>query len=397
MKKIDSNNIITPLAKTPSAFPVPDVALFLPTACDDGGTERAMICLANGFSLQGLTVDLLVVSTEGPFLKDVSETVRIVNLRPVRGWVHYQKPYCFYYFQLISQLATYLRRIRPRCLLSALNLYNFIAIFAHIFALSSTRLYVSERTSVSKVAWPGKAFFQRILPLMLNCLYRRADRVLAVSEGVANDLVQFAKLKRDSICIIYNPVPVDFIAAEAKRPLTHPWFAPGQPPVLLGVGHLCVAKDFSNLLHAFALVRNKRPVRLVILGEGELRAELEALARELKVADDVTFPGFVVNPYAWMHRAAVFILSSRYEGLSNALLEAMASGTSVVSTDCPSGSAEILEDGKWGCLVSIECPTALAQAIMETLDTPKTVDVTERARDFNVEKSVLGYMAVMEL
>ena len=397
MKKTDSNNTITPLARIPSAFPVPDVALFLPTACDDGGTQRVMFCLANGFSRQGLAVDLLVVNTEGAFLKDVSEAVRIVDLRPIQGWFHYKKPYYLYYFQLVLQLATYLRRIRPRSLLSALNIYNFIAIVAHIFVLSSTRLYVSERTTISKVAWPGKAIFQRLLPLTMHCFYRRADKILAVSEGVADDLARFARLRRDSICTIYNPVPVEYIAAKAKQPLAHPWFAPGQPPVLLGVGRLCVAKDFPNLLHAFALIRNKRPVRLVILGEGGLRTELEALAKKLNVADDVIFPGFVANPYAWMHRATVFVLSSAYEGLSNALLEAMASGTSVVSTDCPSGSAEILEDGKWGHLVSIGDPAALAHAIIETLDTPKAVDVTERARDFNVENSVQGYMAAMEL
>jgi len=191
-------------------------------------------------------------------------------------------------------------------------------------------------------------------------------------------------------------VPAAHIAAEAGQPLAHPWFAPGQPPVLLGVGRLHVQKDFPNLLRAFAIIRTQRPIRLVILGEGELRSELETLAKKLDVSEDVAFPGFVDNPYTWMLRSAVFVLSSTYEGLANVLIEAMATGTSVVSTDCPSGPAEILEGGKWGRLVLVEDPGALAQAIIKTLDTPETIDVTKRAQDFSVEKSVKGYMAAMK-
>jgi len=386
MEKTVSDNMVTPLEKIPSGSSVPDVALFIPTACGGGGAERVMIFLANGFSQQGLAVDLLVVSAEGPFLKEVSETVRIVDLSPAQGR---------YYLRLILRLVLYLRQVRPRHLLSAMNIYNFVAIFARALAFSSTRLCISEHVSISDIMRIDRPFLQHLMPFAIHHLYPRADRIVAVSAGVADNLARFARLNRSSISVVYNPVPAAHIAAEAGQPLAHPWFAPGQPPVLLGVGRLNVQKDFPNLLRAFALIRAQRPVRLVILGEGELRNELEALTRKLNVTDDVTFPGFVANPYTWMHRAAVFVLSSAYEGLANVLIEAMAAGTSVVSTDCPSGPAEVLEGGKWGRLVLVEDPKALAQAIIETLDTPKTVDVTERAQDFSVEKSVQGYMAAM--
>ena len=386
MEKTASNSTITPLEKIPTGSSIPDVALFIPTACGGGGAERVMIYLANGFSQQGLAVDLLVVSAEGPFLKEVSETVRIVDLSPAQGR---------YYFRLILRLILYLRRVRPRHMLSAMNIYNFVAIFARALAFSSTRICISEHASISDMMRIDRPFLQHLMPFVIHHLYPRADRIVTVSAGVADNLAQFARLNRSNISVVYNPVPAAHIVAEAGQPLEHPWFAPGQPPVLLGVGRLNVQKDFPNLLRAFALIRAQRPVRLVILGEGELRTELEALARELKVADDVALPGFVSNPYAWMHRVAVFILSSAYEGLGNVLIEAMATGTPVVSTDCPSGPTEVLEGGKWGRLVSVGDPTALAQAIMETLDTPKTVDVTERAQDFSTEKSVQGYMAAM--
>ena len=381
------DNMVTPLEKIPTGSSVPDIALFIPTACGGGGAERVMIYLANGFSQLGLAVDLLVVSTEGPFLKEVCKTVRIIDLSPTQGR---------YYLRLILRLILYLRQVRPRHMLSAMNIYNFVAIFARALAFSSTRLCISEHVSISDIMRIDRPFLQHIMPFAIRHLYPRADGIVTVSAGVADNLAQFAKLDRNRISVVYNPVPATRIAAEAEQPLEHPWFAPDQPPVLLGVGRLHVQKDFPNLLRAFAIIRTQRPIRLVILGEGELRSELETLAKKLDVSEDVAFPGFVDNPYTWMLRAAVFVLSSTYEGLANVLIEAMATGTSVVSTDCPSGPAEVLEGGKWGRLVLVEDPGALAQAIIKTLDTPETIDVTKRAQDFSVEKSVRGYMAAMK-
>jgi glycosyltransferase involved in cell wall biosynthesis len=202
-------------------------------------------------------------------------------------------------------------------------------------------------------------------------LYRRADALVAVSTGVADDLVATLRLPRDMITVIYNPIPVTDIRRLAESPTAHPWLARGEPPVILGVGRLTKQKDFSSLIRAFARVRQQRPVRLIILGDGELRGELEALARSLGVAADVTLPGFVDNPFPWMKGAAVFALSSAWEGFGNALIEAMACGTPVIATDCTTGPAELLDDGRYGPLVPVGNDQALADAVCEMLDRPK--------------------------
>ncbi|NLO89188.1 MAG: glycosyltransferase, partial [Clostridia bacterium] len=187
--------------------------------------------------------------------------------------------------------------------------------------------------------------------------------VVAVSQGVADDLVKTTGLMRELIKVIYNPIVTPELLEKAKESIGHPWFKPGQPPVILSAGRLTAAKDFPTLIHAFARVRAERLARLMILGEGEERPNLESLVRELGLESDVSMPEFVENPYAYMARAAVFVLSSAWEGFGNVLVEAMAVGTPVVSTDCPSGPAEILEGGKWGKLVPVGDVEKLAKAL----------------------------------
>ena len=182
------------------------------------------------------------------------------------------------------------------------------------------------------------------------------------------------------------------------EPFDHPWFAPGAPPVILGAGRLTEQKDFPTLIRAFALVRKKHPARLMILGEGEERSKLETLVQELGLEKEVSLPGFVDNPYKYMKRAAVFVLSSRWEGFPNVLVEAMALGTPVVSTDCPNGPAEILENGKWGELVPVGETQSLASAVLRTLDRVDVVRVkgaAERADQFRVESIIREYFCAL--
>jgi glycosyltransferase involved in cell wall biosynthesis len=182
----------------------------------------------------------------------------------------------------------------------------------------------------------------------------------------------------------------------AEAPMKDPWLAGGEPPVILGVGRLATQKDFSTLLHAFARVRSQRPARLLILGEGDKRFELEALAQNLGLARDVRLPGYADNPFAYMRRCSVFVLSSAYEGLPTVLIEAMACGAPVVSTDCPSGPAEILEGGRYGCLVPIGDPDAMASAILTILqDAPDTTRTRQRAEMFSIEASVDQYLNLL--
>ncbi|MGB9554008.1 MAG: glycosyltransferase, partial [bacterium] len=305
------------------------LALFLPSL-HGGGAERVKVNLAQGFAERGLKVDLVLAKAEGPYLSRVSSKVRVVDLRAKR--VLYSLP----------ALVQYLRRERPAALLSALNHANVVAIWAKKLACVKTRLVATEHTVLSQSTENTSSLRGRLMPLLIRLFYPWADAVVAVSRGVAEDLSSMTGLPLNKIKVIYNPVITPELFAKAEEPVDHPWFRPGEPPVILGVGRLTAAKDFPTLIRAFALVHKERPARLMILGEGEDRPELEALVRELGLEQDVALPGFVENSYKYMKRAAVFVLSSRWEGLPTVLIEALALGTPVVSTDCPSGPKEIL-------------------------------------------------------
>ncbi|WP_119154010.1 glycosyltransferase [Caldimonas tepidiphila] len=358
------------------------IGIFLPSLFA-GGAERVTLTLANGMAEQGHKVDLLLAQAEGAFLKDVSPAVNLVDLRAPR------------LIRSTPRLASYLRSVRPAALLSVMNDANLVAIAARRLAGVPTRLVVAEHTTPSVMK--PKNFRSRFIPALMRLCYGQADKVVAVSEGVARDLMASTGLPADKLEVVYNPVVSPALIERSHEPVEHPWFAPGQPPVLMAAGRLHETKDFPNLLRAFARLRSGRPARLMILGEGELRPELEALVRQLRLEQDVSLPGFVSNPCAWIRRAAVFVLSSRQEGLPTAMIEAMACGTPVVSTDCPSGPAEILEKGRWGRLAPVGEPRALADAIAATLDSPSHPNVAARAADFTVDKAIAGYLRVLQI
>jgi glycosyltransferase involved in cell wall biosynthesis len=241
------------------------------------------------------------------------------------------------------------------------------------------------------------------LPAVLRRAYDQADAVVAVSDGVADDLAAWSGLARGRITTIYNPVATPDLAALQRAPVDHPWFQPGAPPVVMSAGRLSRAKDFPTLIRAFARVRRALPARLVIFGQGKSEwkttksiAALRQLAAGLGIAADVALPGFVANPFAYMARAATFALSSINEGLPGVLIQAMACGCPVVSTDCPSGPAEILAAGRYGRLVPPGDDRALAEAIIATLEAPPPADVLrERAGFFSVERAVAQYERLM--
>lgn len=358
------------------------VALFLPSL-RGGGAERVMVNLARGFSEKGLEVDLVLAKAEGPYLSEVPAGVRVIDLHSSRVLAS------------LPGLVRYLRRERPQAILSTLDHANIVALWARKLARVPNRLVVRVATNLSQSASNTSSARGRLMPRLIHKFYPWADAVVAISQGVADDLVKTARLSRERIQVIYNPVVTPEILEKAEEPLNHPWFAPGEPPVILSAGRLTKQKDYPTLIRAFALVRRERPARLMILGEGEERPKLEALVRELDLDEDVSLPGFVDNPYAYMARSAVFVLSSAWEGFGNVLVEAMAVGTPVVSTDCPSGPAEILEGGKWGKLVPVGDVEKIAKAIIDTLEDLYRPDVAKRAQDFGIEKPVQNYLKVL--
>jgi glycosyltransferase involved in cell wall biosynthesis len=232
--------------------------------------------------------------------------------------------------------------------------------------------------------------------MAMRVLYPSADAVVAVSAGVADGLASRAGLRRDRITVIHNPIVTPEIAEKAAAGLDHPWFAPGQSPVFLAAGRLTVQKDYPTLLRAFAQLRQRRAARLVILGVGELRDELAAQVSSLGLAADVEFAGFQENPFAFMRRAAAFVLSSAWEGFGNVLVEALACGTQVVSTDCPSGPAEILDGGRFGHLVQVGDASALAAAMEAALVHPLPAELLrERAQIFSIDAALDRYLPLL--
>ena len=301
----------------------------------------------------------------------------------------------------LPKLIDYLQSARPDALFSALPTPNLLAVWARRVAGVPTRIVISERDTLSTAIGGARKWRRRYLPPLLKRTYLMADGIVAVSNGVADDLAARTGIPRARITTIYNPVVDSELIARARQPLDHPWFAPGEPPVVLGVGRLHPQKDFATLIRAFARLRAERPARLVILGAGSSGdaayvAGLKALPARLGVAKDVDLPGFAPNPLAYMSRAAAFALSSVHEGLGIVLIEALACGTPVVSTDCPSGPREILGDGRFGGLVPVGDEAAMAAALRAALDDPPPAELLRsRAGMFTVERAVDRYLELM--
>ncbi len=358
------------------------VALFIPSL-HGGGAERVMVSLANGLAAKGLDVDLVLARKAGVYLNDVSPEVSIVDLRVRRT------------LQTLFPLALYLRRERPATLVSAMNYVNVIASWALRISRVPTRLVMTEHANLSQLLSDANSGLAWCLPRLMRAAYIRADAIIAVSDGVAQDLAKTLGFAAKRIHTRHNPIDVDALAAKSTETLDHPWFAPNAPPVVLAAGRLSPEKDFPILIRAFALLRAQRPARLVILGEGGQRKALEGLIDDLDCKNDILLPGFQANPYTWMRRAGVFVLSSRWEGFGNVLVEAMACGVPVVSTACPSGPEEILENGRWGRLTPVGDAAALANAIGQTLADPHPPNVRVRAEDFSVDCTVQAYLPLL--
>jgi glycosyltransferase involved in cell wall biosynthesis len=391
----------------------PHLAIFLRSLVGGGGAERMMVALAGGLARRGHRVDLVLGRAAGNFFDEVDPGVRVVDLgvrtilpavpallrlprEGVRLLPAFLPPVPQRVLGCIPALERYLRQERPDAMLSALNYSNLAAIWARRLAGVPTRLVVSERNTLSVRAQRSSERSLRALPAMIRRFYPWADAVIAVSEGVADDLARISGIPRSAIATTGNPVVSPAIAEAAAAALDHPWFLPGEPPVVLGAGKLRPQKDFATLIDAFARVRAARPLRLVILGEGPEEGALRVRARRLGVSADVSLEGFVANPFAYMARAALFALSSAWEGLPAVLIQAMACGCPVVSTDCPSGPAEILEGGRHGPLVPVGDPAALAEAIERTLSAPVDRErLRRRAEDFSVERAVDRYLAAL--
>ena len=332
------------------------VLLFRPTM-GEGGADRVTVTLLRHLDRETFQPSLVLVKLDGVLLDQVPGDVPVIDLGASRlrfSWL---------------RLASILRSERPDILLSTSSGGNLVAALAHAMVPDPNRsLVLSERNTFSAVRRERRS---RWLPVVAvtRRLYRRADRIIAVSEGVAKDLVESLDLPEGLVTAIHNPVVDEDLYELAEEPIDHPWLE-GEQPVLLSVGRLVPQKDYAVLLRAFSRIRKKRPIRLIVLGEGTERRRLERDAQRLGIRADVDFPGFVKNPFPFMRKCTVYVMSSRFEGLPGALIQAMACGAPVISTDCPSGPSEIVDSGSNGFLVPVGDDQKMAATIESLLDNP---------------------------
>jgi glycosyltransferase involved in cell wall biosynthesis len=358
------------------------IAFFLPSV-RGGGAQRVIVNLVQGITERGIPVDVVLATAQGVFLGQLPAAARLVDLgagRLVRS---------------LLPLARYLRRERPRYLVSSMSHANLIALWAARLAGQATPVMVTVHNTMSQSTPERGGLGGALSSRLLRMFYPWASSVVAVSRGAADDLARTSGLPREQVEVVYNPVITPEVLAQARQEPGHPWLSAGELPVILGVGRLTRQKDFPTLIRAFAEVRRQRPARLIILGEGEERAELEALIGQLGVAADVALPGFRDNALAYMAKSAVFVLSSAWEGLPTVLIEALAAGTRVVSTDCPSGPREILQGGRLGAMVPVGDAPALTLAIAAALDRSVDSVPSEALKPFTLDAAVDHYLQLI--
>ncbi len=280
-----------------------------------------------------------------------------------------------YTLKRIIKIKRIIKKEEPDIVFSFLHKVNLLTIFTMLLAYilknkGKTKLFISERTTISVHLKKCKRGYREITKFLIKHFYPMADKVIANSLGIKEDLIMNFNFSEGKIDVIYNPVDIAEIDKLSQEEVVeHPWFQE-DIPVIINVGSLNIPKAQSYLLKAFKLVRDKVRSRLVILGEGEKEYELKQLAEDLRITDDVAFLGFQGNPFKFVRKSSVFVLSSIYEGFPNVLIEAMACGVPVVSTRCPSGPAEIITDSVNGFLVPVKDEVKLAEAILQIITNP---------------------------
>ena len=369
--------------KGPEIDPLP-IAIFSPTI-SAGGSEKVLAMLASGFVGKGHPVERLVAhQRERQVCNDSTGNVlaRGLGARRVLG--------------TIGPLAKLLKNERPRCLLSSLTYANIVAIVAVLLSRSSVPVIVREAINVSAYAKLSSSRRNRILPWLVRLFYRHADVVIAPSEGVRDDLVRNLGVRSDKVKVIYNPVDTDAVKKASSLPLDHPWFRNKTVPIVVSVARLDESKDFETLVEAASIVNARQVVHFVVVGDGPERNRIESLIVEHGVNEVMHLVGHQNNPYRFIKQADLFVHASRAEGLPNVVIEALVLGQRIVSTDCPSGPREILEDGKHGRLVPMRDPSSMAIAILDALGSRDNVDYVLAVRRFSLERVIESYINVVK-
>lgn len=352
----------------------------------DGGMEVLISNLFGELQRQRFDARLLLIKARGGHIKRLPQSEHIHKLGPDSTWL------------TIPALIHFLRQHQPEVLFAAKHRAVIVAVIARALSGQNTRVVALLGSNKSEYLRHKGGLRRWLWYSTMRFFYPRADLIITMSQGLADDIHLSSGTPRARIKVIPTPVIPPNLGELIAQPVNHPWLQPGQPPVIMGAGRFSPEKGFETLIRAFAQVRKQRECRLIILGKGELQEAYEALARELGVTADIAFPGFTSNYYAYLNKATLFVLSSSHEGAPNVIIDALACGTPVVATDCPSGPRELLQQGKYGPLVPVGNVDALARAMAATLDDPLAGEFLQSGvTQYTAEASARAYLAAMTL
>jgi glycosyltransferase involved in cell wall biosynthesis len=346
---------------------------------DQGGIQRMIIDCANYFASKGVDVSVVLMKPSEDYHELLHKAVKILYFESIRQ------------IDLYRSLSNILKREKFDLLYSATPALNIFSIVTKLLSRTTTKIVISEHNNTLVFFKNMKLTLSKLTYLSIPVLYRFADAIVAVSAGLGKSLQKIALINTDKIDVIHNPAYSPILEGQLKMVVDHEWFKDADVPVIITVGRLTEAKNHRLLLNAMALLLKRKKVRLIIIGEGHLRSALTAHIDQLNISDSVRLEGFRQNPVSWISQADLFVLSSDYEGFGIVLVEALAAGTTIVSTDCDYGPEEILGD-QFGYLVPVNDAAALANKIEFALDHPISKDLLmERARDFSVERIMMKY------
>jgi len=350
------------------------------------GAERVSVNLAREFVAIGHSVDFILVERAGEFVEEASAVAQLYSSSQI-GASEWRK--C---------IRKYICDKSPDVILAMMEGAGVVSIQAAKGL--SVPVFVVSHIHFSKHCRTSRRWKERwLMPLAARWYFPKAAAVIGVSEGVTKDIMSSAGLDAEKVHTIYNPILTDSFYSNLAEPVDHPWLSENRDWLtIVTVGRLTDQKDHETLLRAVAVLGLKNKFRLIIFGQGELRSRLEILANQLGVSECVEFAGFNSNPYPYIAAADVFALSSQWEGFGNVLVEALACGVSVVSTDCPSGPREVLADGEFGSLVPVGNCLKMASAIIEKSNKATNKEALashlNKFKTSNVAKDYLDFMNV---
>lgn len=344
------------------------LAILIPSF-EKGGIERSISRISRELIKLGWKIDFLVIEVN-PEIRNFIQDVNLVYLSN-NLWVKVLKVFFprVIFLNVVSFLGLirYIKREKPDTLLTARN--ALLGVFVKYFSKGKTKIVIREPLHISSVVKNSSGVIRKLSPIIKKFIYKKADKVIAISEGVADDLIRNFDLTTEKVKVIYNPSADPEIKIFGEENVNHPWIRE-KIPVIIGIGRLTKQKDFPTLINAFAIAREKRPCKLMIIGEGDERKNIEHLISKLPIGEDIKLMGYKSNPWKYLSKSNLLVMTSLWEGLGNVIIEAMYLGIPVISTDCPSGPRELLDEGYLGDLVPIQSPELLANKIIGFLDNP---------------------------